>query len=203
MHAVIFDIDGTLLDSTAVDDEIFHGALHHVLGPIKFRDSLAEYEFVSDSGILQQVIVDSDLLHLPDPTDKVIAAFVDGLSEHFSANGAFPEIPGARSFLASLQSSQDHYVAIATGGWSASARLKLETAEFDLDDIHVSTADVNPDRTEIMRAALDRPEQEYNSITYYGDGIWDRDACEKLGWDFVPVGPKLGGLDSYQHLIDT
>lgn len=48
-----------------------------------------------------------------------------------------------------------------------------------------------------MRAALDRPDSDYQSITYFSDGPWDRDACIELGWHFVPVGRALGGLESY------
>jgi FMN phosphatase YigB (HAD superfamily) len=203
MHAVIFDIDGTLLKSTAVDDELYRIALRRVLGPIEFRESLADYDFVSDSGILWQVLVDNNLQHIPDPTDEIVSIFVDGLKQHISENGAFPEIPGARHLLTSLQSSRDKYVAIATGGWSASARLKLESAEFDLSNIILAASDTERDRTRIMCSALDRPEADYESITYYGDGVWDRDACEILGWNFIPVGRALGGLESFLHLGDV
>ncbi len=199
MHAVIFDIDGTLLESAAVDDELYRTVLRRVLGPIEFRESLTEYEFVSDSGILSQVLVDNKLQHLPDSTSEIISNFVGDLQTHISKNGAFCEIPGARNLVASLRHSRDHYVAIATGGWSASASLKLESAKFDLSDITLSASDTERDRTRIMRSALDRPEVEYESITYYGDGPWDRDACEVLGWNFIPVGRALGGLESYLH----
>ncbi len=202
MHAVIFDIDGTLLESVAVDDDLYRASLRRVLGPIKFRESLTDYDFVSDSGILWQVLIDNKLQHISDPADEIISIFVGELSNHISKNGAFCEVPGARCLLASLQSSRDHYVAIATGGWSASARLKLESADFNLSNVILSASDTERDRTRIMRSALDRPEVEYESITYYGDGLWDRDACEALGWSFVPVGRALGGLESYLHLDD-
>ena len=29
---------------------------------------------------------------------------------------------------------------------------------------------------------------------YFGDGVWDRQATATLGWEFVPVGAKLGGI---------
>ena len=37
----------------------------------------------------------------------------------------------------------------------------------------------------------------FESITYYGDGEWDRAAAIALGWTFVPVGEKLNGLRRY------
>lgn len=197
MHAVVFDIDGTLLQSAAVDDELYREALCHVLGPVEFRESLGHYEFVSDSGILGQVLIDNNLPSLPDPTPKIIPKFVASLESHIATHGPFREVPGARDFFASLRSSSEHYVAFATGGWHASASLKLESAGFDFSGISLSTADAAQDRTEIMRLALDRPENEFESITYYGDGLWDQVASAKLGWNFIPVGSGLGGLESY------
>ena len=203
MHAVVFDIDGTLLQSAAVDDELYRMALRHVLGAINFRETLTDYEFVSDSGILSQVLIDNDLQSRPDPTLEIISTFVDALQTHISTNGAFREVPGARSFLASLKSSPQHYVAIATGGWSASAIVKLKSVDFDLNNITISASDTEHDRTRIMCSALDRAEAEYESITYYGDGPWDEDACTELGWNFIPVGPALGGLETYHDLGDV
>ena len=202
MHAVIFDIDGTLLESAAVDDELYRHAVTHVLGPVRFRDAMSDYEHVSDSGILQQVLSDNEMLDRPDPTSHIISVFVDALQSYIAANGAFREIPGARNFLASLKTSPNHYVAVATGGWSESARLKLSSAAFDVSDLRLSASNREHDRTRIMRAALERSADEYASVTYYGDGIWDKRACAKLGWNFVPVGPALGGLERYPDGIE-
>jgi hypothetical protein len=48
-----------------------------------------------------------------------------------------------------------------------------------------------------MRIALSRLGNRFESVTYYGDGPWDKAACETLGWRFVAVGPALGGIESY------
>lgn len=202
MHAVIFDIDGTLLESAAVDDDLYRQAVTSVLGPVKLRESMADYEHVSDSGILRQILIDNEMPAQPDPAARIILAFVGALQTYIAANGAFREIPGAREFLTSLRSSPHHYVAVATGGWSESAHLKLRSAAFDIRDLPLSASNREQDRTRIMSAALDRPASEFASITYYGDGIWDKRACAKLGWHFVPVGPTLGGLERYPDAID-
>lgn len=200
MHAVIFDIDGTLLQSASVDDDLYRSALCHVLGPLRFRETLADYDYVSDSGILWQILSDNDLPSEPDPTPEIISRFVATLQDYMLSNGPFREVPGARRMLADLQSSLNHYVAIATGSWSDLATLKLKSAGFDISEIPVSASDNERDRTRIMRAALDRPESNYQSITYYGDGPWDRDACIELAWNFVPVGRALDGLESYSDV---
>jgi hypothetical protein len=45
-----------------------------------------------------------------------------------------------------------------------------------------------------MLHALAQLEGPFESITYFGDGVWDRQATAELGWEFVPVGAGLGGI---------
>lgn len=200
MRAVIFDIDGTLLESAAVDDRLYRAAVQRVLGRVNFRPRLDDYEHVSDSGILAEVLADNGIPREPDPAPDVLAAFLESLRRHVEMNGPFTEIPGARAFLDGLRSSPANYVALATGGWQASAELKLRSAGFDLAGLMLSASDSERDRTRIMRAALDRPQATFESITYFGDGPWDRAACERLGWRFVAVGAGLGGIRSFENL---
>ena len=77
MHAIVFDIDGTLLKSAAVDDELYRRAVSAVLGPVRFRNSLALYDHVTDSGILAQVLIDNGLADTRNPAQEIIAAFAD------------------------------------------------------------------------------------------------------------------------------
>lgn len=197
MHAVIFDIDGTLLQSATVDDGLYKMSVRSVLGPVKFRPLLADYDFVTDSGILSQVMDDNEIPTNPDPVSDVQACFVEMLRSYVDENGPFQEVPGARRVLDALNRSQNHVVAIATGGWRDSALLKLESAQFDLSQIPVASSDDSIEREEIMRIALAHLGSDFDSVTYYGDGPWDRDASYSLGWKFVAVGPDLGGITSY------
>jgi len=102
-----------------------------------------------------------------------------------------------KTVLPIFADSDDHSVAVATGGWRATASLKLESAGFDLRGAPLATSDDARERIEIMRVALSRIGSRFESITYYGDGPWDRDACHDLGWRFVAVGSHLGGIESY------
>jgi len=200
MHAVIFDIDGTLLHSADVDDRLYRDAVRSVLGPVQFRASLADYDPVTDSGILSQVLADNALPVEPGGLDKVKTAFVGAFRLHIASFGAFSEIPGAKGFLAALRGSASHRVAIATGGWRETAILKLESAGFDIDGLPLATSDDATERTEIMRLALTRLGDRFDSVTYYGDGPWDQLSCQRLGWRFVAVGRAIGGITSYDGI---
>jgi len=132
--------------------------------------------------------------------DLIRERFVAGLSAHIETVGPFPIIHGATQFVGRLRDSKKHKVAIATGGWRSSAILKLETSGFDVNGIPLASCDDSHLREEIMRFALAKLGDEFDSVTYFGDAEWDRRACETLGWDFVPVGPDLGGIQSYDDI---
>lgn len=195
-HAVIFDIDDTLLHSMEADDRLYRQAVRDIVGDVRFRDSLADYEHVSDSGILQQVLEDNRIAD-EDAFERIRERFLGLLENHVAVNGPFRQIDGAADMLARLRASKTHAVALATGCWRRSAELKLRTAGMQIDDFPLATSDDAIERVAIMRRALDALGREFASITYYGDGLWDLEACRRLGWDFRAVGPALGGLVAF------
>lgn len=197
MHAVVFDIDGTLLQSALVDDALYREAVRAVLGSVQFRPSLADYTHVSDAGILQEILTDNAIRHEHAVVDAIKAHFVGSLRSHLSANGPFPEVPGAGSMLRRLEDSLDHAVAFATGGWRAAAQLKLDSTGLGEFGFPLASSDDAHERIAIMQIALASLGTGFESVTYYGDGPWDRDASRQLGWNFVAVGPALGGIESY------
>jgi len=198
VKAIVFDVDGTLIESMAIDSELFLSSITSVLGPVKFRANLNDYEHVTDSGVLAQLIDDNKLTLEPSTIDSVRTLFVGGLIEHIQTVGPFPAIHGATQIIDRLRQSTEYCVAIATGGWRKSALLKLESSGFNVEGIPIVSCDESPSRTEIMRIALARLGSDLESATYFGDAAWDRRACQTLGWDFVPVGTDLGGIESYE-----
>ena len=90
MHAVIFDIDGTLLESASVDDALYKEAVVSVLGNVRFRPSLADYDYVTDSGVLAQVREDNGIAPVPEDDLAIKSHFVRSLRDHISDHGPFP-----------------------------------------------------------------------------------------------------------------
>jgi phosphoglycolate phosphatase-like HAD superfamily hydrolase len=197
MHALVFDIDGTLLQSADVDDTLYKESVRQILGDVVFRPSLADYDLVTDSGILLQILEDNRIPGDSQCVTAIKSTFLNAFRSHFRQHGVFPEVPGAKALLEAIRSSKSCCAAIATGGWRETARLKLESAGFDIGDLPLASSDDSPDRTEIMRLALSKLGNDFESVTYYGDGPWDKEACGALGWQFVAVGPILGGIESY------
>lgn len=202
MKAIVFDVDGTLIESMAMDSELYFSSISAVLGPVAFRAKLNDYDHVTDSGIIAQLMNDNKLPHEPGVIDSIQTLFLEGLIEHIQTVGPFPEIHGATQIIDRLRLSTDYCVAIATGCWRESALLKLESSGFNIDGIPIVSCDDSPSRTEIMSLALARLGDEFESVTYFGDADWDRRACQTLGWDFVAVGADLAGIESYDGFIE-
>ena len=177
MHAKIFDIDGTLLQSAAVDDQLYRQAVRSVLGEVRFRASLNDYEFVSDSGVLRHVLMDNGLSESKEEVAEIKARFLGLLRAHFDEHGPFPEMPGARAFFDRIRSTDDCSVGIATGGWRHTAIAKLESTGFDITDVPLASSDDSLDRKEIMEISLSMLGDDRTVLRTYvaGELAYDRD----------------------------
>jgi FMN phosphatase YigB (HAD superfamily) len=49
-----------------------------------------------------------------------------------------------------------------------------------------------------MRKALASLGTGFSDICYFGDAAWDRAAAKELGWNFIPVGRRLAGIEEYR-----
>ncbi len=96
MHAIVFDIDGTLLQSNEFDDALYEEAVRAVLGSVQFRESIADYDHVTDSGIIQQLLDDNQIVSEPTYIPVIRRRFVRALNDHVQKEGPFQEVPGAK-----------------------------------------------------------------------------------------------------------
>ena len=197
MNAVIFDIDGTLLQSDANDDALYLAAVRDVLGNVNLRPTWSRYTQFTAAGILAEILNDNAIDATIETVTAVRDRFVASVLRHVSEHGPFAEIPGARAFVEGLHNSPTHRVGYATGGWRGSALLKLSTSGFPVTGVALATSDDHFERQAIMLHALGQLHGTFSTVTYYGDGHWDAAAAKALGWHFVPVGTKLNGLTRY------
>jgi FMN phosphatase YigB (HAD superfamily) len=205
-HLVMFDIDGTLVDSVEFDGQFFAEAIRDVLGVVVDRD-WSTYPHVTDGGLLEEVMRRHGVA---DPDGVRHAAvkrrFVERVREYVLGEpDAVREVPGAAALLRTLRDRADCRVAIATGGWRDTALLKLAAAGFDLDGSAMATSCDAHSRVDIMRIAEQRATVGLipTRRTYFGDGAWDQRACAELGWRFVAIGGALRHQPSFRCYSDA
>ncbi|MDE2726664.1 MAG: HAD family hydrolase [Gemmatimonadota bacterium] len=203
--AVIFDIDGTLVESSGFEDDLYIAAVRDVLGDVCIRKAWNTYRHVTDSGILCQImeenrirgedrIRDGDRIRDADRIREVRSRFGDLVSQYFRDGGECNPTIGAIDLIDELRAAPGFAVGFATGGWGHTARMKLEHAGFNLEHAVLASSDDSEERTGIMQKCLDTLDAKGNSfqrIVYVGDAEWDVRATRELGWHFMGVGPRL------------
>lgn len=205
MHVVCFDIDGTLVSSAESDGELYEDAIRDVLG-VELRSNLSQYENVSDSGILSEI-----LERFPDADERTRLArdvkvnFVDRTKRYVADNPhLIREVPGAVALVETLRKLPQVGVCIATGGWAETAALKLRAIGLEPDHLAMATGSDAVRRTEIIRLAESRATQgAVTRRTYFGDGVWDKIAAAELGYSFVAVGDAVDHDVAFADLKDV
>ncbi len=198
MTGVIFDIDGTLTDSTKVDDHCFFKAFEGVFGFDISNSNWSEFQIVTDWGICEEILFKAQNRN-PKNTEleRLKIEFTRLLEEESRRDpNQFREIPGASNFIKKLDEKFQIPLGIATGSWEKPARIKLEAIGIDADKYAFSNSSKFKRREEILKDTIARLNHKYpNTIdrfVYFGDGIWDYKTCSNLGIDFI-------GIDNHQN----
>lgn len=193
MKLVIFDIDGTLTQTSAVDNLCFARALT-AFGLPSEEAEWHTCPHVSDTGLMRHVY---QARLARDPHDHEEAAlqnhFVSLLHDQHAQDAAsFAEVAGAGTMLRQLAEKRDWVIAVATGCWRASAEMKLQAAGLALLDKPAGFAEDGPARETIVSAAQQRAAAHYGrhrfeKVVSIGDGVWDVRTAANLGLPFVGI----------------
>jgi phosphoglycolate phosphatase-like HAD superfamily hydrolase len=192
MQLVMFDIDGTLTESNALDDASYLQALSEVFGFSEVSSDWTSYSHVTDACILREVC-QHKLGRIPSlaEVEAFQKRFLELLTKGAAANGGIKAIPGALKILSCLLESPNYAVAYAGGAWTASALFKLQSAHLPIKNIPYAFSDDDDSREGITAVALTRAENHYGrafqNIVYVGDGIWDIRSARKSGYAFIGI----------------
>jgi len=107
----------------------------------------------------------------------------------------FAPISGAAALIPALQSAGWH-AAIATGGWRASAMLKLRAGGLESENLAMACANDAESREDIVRLAWQGAERRagtsFERVVSVGDAVWDVRTARSLGLPFVGIGTAEG-----------
>jgi phosphoglycolate phosphatase-like HAD superfamily hydrolase len=192
MNLVLFDVDGTLLDNPGEDDARYLRAFDAAFGIRDIDTNWARYPSATDSCITRELLA----RHFGRPaTDDEIgrarAAYVAELHAAVaSGENVGPPTRGVEAALAAM--SMDGWsAALATGGWRASALLKLSHSRLPVMSLPGAFADDHLTREGIATIARERAEaaagRAATRVVYVGDATWDVKACAALALPFVGI----------------
>jgi len=191
MRLVIFDIDGTLTDTVAVDARCFLQTFEVICGFKDVDPDWSGYANATDAGIYHEIFTTRTGRAPTVAETEQFQRHLVGLFRAAAQARPFAPVSGAPQLLARLRQSADFQIALATGCWAEPARVKMTVAGMSYDDYPSASADDAPERESIIKLALARAAQlqddKFSQAIYVGDGVWDAGACRKVGIPFLGI----------------
>ena len=195
MNLIIFDIDGTLVDSVKVDDQCFIRSFKDLHNIDLSRADWNNFEYVTDRGLTNEIFrthfkrtpSEEEIIELKSYFYNLLEQRIDEIAE----------ISGATQILNNLIERSDYLIAFATGGWRETALLKLNSVGLALGEATLISSNDHFDRSEITKLAIQETLTKsglikFDTITYIGDGLWDFNSALQLGINFI-------GIDSQRN----
>lgn len=186
VKAVLFDIDGTLVDSNYLHIDAWDRAFTEVGHPVNtWRIHRA---IGMDSGKLLETLLEDDVERLADEAKEAHKRIYEGMSDRLRSFGQ------AQDLLRTL-AERGFEVVLATS--APPNELELLRRTLDVEDAiatltsaeDVESAKPSPD---IVQIALQRADAEADEAVFVGDTVWDVEAAGRAG---VPtIGLRSGGV---------
>lgn len=199
MKYIIFDIDGTLLNTTKVDDECYIDAFETIFSTSIRGVKWNQLTNVTDWGITEELV--SNRLERKVNPEEIIELkklFLKHLNDAYILDKQqFNEIAGASEFYKSLLKNNDFKIGIATGGWEETANFKLDIIGIDPINVGYSNSNYFKTREEIVMNVIKQlnsnSKNQPDEIIYFGDGEWDYKTCQKLNLRFIGIDNQNNG----------
>jgi HAD superfamily hydrolase (TIGR01509 family) len=190
--AVLFDIDGTLVDSNYLHIEAWHRAFAAVGHPV---DAWRIHRSIGmDSSKLLEALLGEAAESVGDDAKEKHTEFYEALTDRLRP------IDGARELLRTL-SKRGHAVVLATSAPQHELEVLLEVLQVgpDVDAVtsseDVGTAKPDPD---IIEVALQKADVSADRAILVGDAVWDIEAAARAG--VGSIGVLSGGYGATELL---
>lgn len=199
---IIFDLDGTLWDSSTASAEAFNQAYqeHHI-------DKRVDADFIrSISGRTSSECDQILLEHVPEKDKKAVLNLFDKLEIQFLKQSAEQSLyPGVLDGLSSLQKDYPLYLVSNCNEEYLDVFFNYTSAGNKFTDYESHGRTGLPKYSNI-KAVIERNNLE--SACYVGDTEWDQQAALKAGvdyyhlnWGFGKVSKAQGFFDGFEGLI--
>ena len=186
--AVIFDVDGPLLELTAAEEEVFFRPLAERFGHANFSADWDSYKIRNDREIYREIL-ETGFGAAPSEgeLDAITARYIEILDCAYQAGEAGVEvIPGAKELVERLARIEGLALGIATANLTAAAQIRLQkVGMWDALQQHPGGADVGGPKSNILRhviAGLDLPSDQ---VIFIGDNLNDLEAGRENNVHFI------------------
>ena len=180
--AVIFDVDGVLLDLTAPEESAFFLAFERLHGITGLSSDWDSYRVRNDEHIIAEIL---ERHGLPASAHQaIVAEYLAVLSDGLSSQALKAvEIPGARALLNSLTNLR---LGIATANLLSAAKLRLQSAGlWEPVSSLAFGAEGSGHKRETVATAIAATGLPKDRIVYIGDNLNDVDAGLSNGVHFI------------------
>ena len=108
------------------------------------------------------------------------------------------EIDHAMTFLNKIKGDSKFEIGFATGGWKETAIVKCASVGFSVDDHLFRSSSDHYNRAKIVDLVIEDAKSKnqlnsFDTIIYFGDGLWDYKTTIELGIDFIGVDYNQNG----------
>jgi phosphoglycolate phosphatase-like HAD superfamily hydrolase len=195
--AVIFDVDGVLLELTSAEEDAFFVPFENRYGLKNLSRDWNSYAIRNDENIIAEILA-SHGIPVRERTE-VVADYLEILKLH-SSNGIIETIaiPGAHKLLKNLHGNSQ--IGIATANLLGAAELRLKYVNlWPYVSAHAFGAEGGGHKREILAHAIASINLPKNRIVYVGDNLNDVEAGLSNGVHFIGFSANLRRLNELKR----
>lgn len=194
--AVIFDVDGVLLELTSAEEDAFFVPFEQRYGLKNLSRDWNSYAVRNDENIIVEILVRNGLQEREHA--EVIADYLDVLKLRLE-NGAIETIaiPGAQEILDKLHGKLQ--IGIATANLLGAAELCLKHANlWQYLSAHAFCAEGGGHKQKFLARAIASIHLRWDRIVYVGDNLNDVEAGLSNGVHFIGFSTNPGRLNELE-----
>jgi phosphoglycolate phosphatase-like HAD superfamily hydrolase len=169
--AIIFDVDGVLLDLTSPEEELFFQAFSPFLDATALSRDWNSYRIRNDDNIVDEILETNGLSATLKP--EIITSYINLLNQNINAQRLETTlVSGAAHLLHQL--ALNHSLGIATANFREAARLRLQAKNiWHYVETHAAGADGGGHKSVILARAIASINLPADRIVYIGDNVND------------------------------